>query len=309
MAKYRPVLTSIWKDPDFEDYNSSQKLIFMHGFTNQSTTESGIYGMSLKAISNETGLTLKEVEKEISSIKNIVYDYKFKCIFIVKFLKHNGGGRPDLLHLSILKDAKTFPSFLWHLFIKEYPQHYTSDLKEIISKYPLPDASVLKTSSMSKSITNDPFIKGSSTVSKGIKISNELRELCVNITKHLNEKAGKQYQPFSKIMIKYLSARKNDGYAQEQFIQVIDTKVPQWINTKMEHNLSPDVLFSGKMEKYLQENIKKKPAFDKRKAPTYKCHICNVAHHWGDPDTKKCEDAEVKARIVKNKKKQDALKK
>jgi uncharacterized phage protein (TIGR02220 family) len=310
MAKYRNTLCSIWKDADFEEYVSDQKLIFMHLFTNQSTTESGIYCISHKAISNETAISLDKVKKLIVKTKNIIYDDQSRCVFVVNFLKHNGGGRPDLLHRSILKDAETFHTCLWHLFIEKYPQHLDIELASIIENYPKPDKSLKDSISISISISKEPFVKCSETVSNRIKLTPELKDLCVKITKHLNEKAGKQYQPLSKLMIKYISARKNDGYILEQFIKVIDTKVPQWINdTKMQQYISPDTLFNEKMEKYLQEGIKKKKVFDKRTAPTYKCHICNVAHHWDDPETRKCEQAEIKRRMNLDRKKQEALKK
>jgi uncharacterized phage protein (TIGR02220 family) len=307
MAKYRNTLCSIWKDADFEEYISDQKLIFMHLFTNQSTTESGIYCITHKAISNETAIPLDKVKKLIVKTKNIIYDEQSRCVFVVNFLKHNGGGRPDLLHRSIIKDAETFHSCLWHLFIERYPEHLDPELTSIIKKYPKPDKSLKD--SISISISNDPIVNSSPTVSNRLKLSPELKDLCVKITKHLNEKTGKQYQPFSKMMIKYIKERINDGYKLEQFIQVIDTKVPQWIDTDKEKYLSPDTLFCSKMEKYVQEKIRKKKAFDKRTAPQFRCHICNKTHHYGDPETKACEDAEMKRRKAEDRKKQEALKK
>jgi uncharacterized phage protein (TIGR02220 family) len=287
MAKYRPVLMSIWKDPDFEEYTPIQKLIFIYLFTNQSTTESGIYSITLKAISNETGIPLATVRKEITAIKNIIYDDQSKCVFVVKFLKHNGSGRPDLLHLSILKDAETYHTTLWKLFIKEHPQHNDKELQSIIKHYPDPEPSLLNTISVSNS--KEPIVISSTNNRKRLKITPELKELCIKITNHLNDKAGKKFQPFSQIMTKFISERKNDGYTLEQFIQVIDTKVPQWINTDKEKFLSPDTLFNMKMEKYLQENVKKPPP-----KPQYYCYGCRKKHQWKNADTKKCDDAEKK---------------
>ena len=103
MAKYRPVHTKIWKDPDFEEYSKDQKLVFLYLITNEQTTESGIYPVTPKTVSNETGIPLATVKELLANgFKNISYDPENRCVFVHKFLKYNGGGRPDLLLKSIL---------------------------------------------------------------------------------------------------------------------------------------------------------------------------------------------------------------
>lgn len=124
MATYRPVYTSIWKDPDFEKYKPLMKLIFFYLCTNESTTESGIYPITIKTISNETGIPVRTVAELLSNgLKNIVYDFKNSCVFVKNFLKYNGGGRPDLLEKSIIKNCKIIKTPLWNQFIENYPQY------------------------------------------------------------------------------------------------------------------------------------------------------------------------------------------
>jgi len=131
MAKYRPIYTSIWKDPTFEDYKPIMKLIFIYLVTNESTTESGIYPITIKTISNETGIPIKTIEQQLSNgLKNVVYDFDNNFVFIKNFLKYNGGGRPDLLQKSIEKNYKNFNTPLWNEFIQIYPK-YSENLQTV----------------------------------------------------------------------------------------------------------------------------------------------------------------------------------
>ncbi len=131
MAIYRPIYTNIWKDPTFEQYKPLMKLIFIYLISNESTTESGIYPITIKTISNETGIAIKTIKQLLSNgFKNVVYDFGNSFVFIKNFLKYNGGGRPDLLQKSIEKNYKNFSTPLWNEFIKIYPQ-YSENLQTV----------------------------------------------------------------------------------------------------------------------------------------------------------------------------------
>ena len=125
MATYRPVYINIWKDPTFEDYKPPMKLIFIYLITNESTTESGIYPITIKTISNETGIPIKTVTQLLSNgLKNVVYDFGNSFVFVKNFLKYSsGGGRPDLLQKSIEKNYKNFNTPLWNEFMAIYPEY------------------------------------------------------------------------------------------------------------------------------------------------------------------------------------------
>ncbi|MDY6789877.1 MAG: hypothetical protein SWH54_01295 [Thermodesulfobacteriota bacterium] len=163
MAKYRPIFTRIWKDPDFEDLDPESKLIFIYLCTNELTTESGIYPISLKTISNETGIPLQTVSNRFANgletdgkpftndkIKNILYDEQSKYVFVVKFRKYNKGGSPLKIEKSILKDFETSNcTYLWNNFINEYP-----DYKDKILTVGKPIANGLQT--VPASVTPNP---------------------------------------------------------------------------------------------------------------------------------------------------------
>lgn len=127
MAKYRPVYVKIWNDPNFQDYSPIKKLLFVYLCTNASTTESGIYPLTFKTISRETGIPGKTISKLLNGkdLKNVSYDRKNNVVFVHNFLEYGGGGNPELLRISILNDFETTEESkkLWKKFVMLYHTH------------------------------------------------------------------------------------------------------------------------------------------------------------------------------------------
>ncbi|MDD5013821.1 MAG: conserved phage C-terminal domain-containing protein [Atribacterota bacterium] len=234
MAKYRPIQIRIWKDPDFEKYNANMKLIFLYLCTNELTTESGIYAISTRTISQETNIPVSSVNKLLANgLKNIAYDFTNSCVFIKNFLKYSVGGSPDLIQKSINNNYEEFNTPLWNEFIEKYPEK-SKGFKRV----------------------DKPFVKDS------IEIDNSNRNIIEEIISYLNSKAKKNFRSTSAIAIKNITARLNEKYTIDDFKKVIDIKCSHWLEHKkdepdMSIYLSPDTLFGTKFEKYLNQNEKR----------------------------------------------------
>lgn len=75
------------------------------------------------------------------------------------------------------------------------------------------------------------------------------------IIDYLNEKADKRFRSVESNN-KHIRARYNEGYELEDFKQVIDIKVSQWLNdNKMKTYIRPSTLFGTKFDTYLNEEI------------------------------------------------------
>lgn len=70
------------------------------------------------------------------------------------------------------------------------------------------------------------------------------------IIDYLNLKSGKRFR-YTDTNIRFVSARLNEGFTLEDFKKVIDFKVNEWANDKMEQYLRPQTLFGTKFESYL----------------------------------------------------------
>jgi NADH/NAD ratio-sensing transcriptional regulator Rex len=89
MSKLRSVSTAFWSDPFIEDLTPSEKLLYLYFITNEKTNMLGIYELSIKKISFETGLTKDIVSKALESFERIgKIKYKENYLILLNFLKH-----------------------------------------------------------------------------------------------------------------------------------------------------------------------------------------------------------------------------
>ncbi|HEX7318879.1 MAG TPA: hypothetical protein VF399_00805 [bacterium] len=123
MAKYRPIFTKMWDDPDIQKLTAHEKLIFVYLCANDATSESGIYPVTYKTVAMSTDIGNKQVIRVLESGKlpNISYDAENSIVFIRNFLKYNGKGRKDCVLRSIYNDYIHNKTQLWDDFKILYP--------------------------------------------------------------------------------------------------------------------------------------------------------------------------------------------
>lgn len=109
-------------------------------------------------------------------------------------------------------------------------------------------------------------IKGKEIKEKKSKENNNI--YIVEIIDYLNQKAGTNYRANARDTVSHIKARLSEGYAVEQFKQVIDKKCADWLNdSKMKEYLRPQTLFGTKFESYL--NSAKVKAIDRTDPKSY----------------------------------------
>lgn len=89
-----------------------------------------------------------------------------------------------------------------------------------------------------------------------IYISN-ISNLISNIINYLNNKLNSNYKVNNKKTVQLITKLVNEGYKEEDFYKVIDTKYLDWHDTEYEKFLRPETLFSNKFESYLNQKPKK----------------------------------------------------
>src|SRR5690606_21775271 len=87
--KLRSLNTKFWEDPWIETLNPKEKLLFLYLLTNTKTNMLGIYELSSKKISFETGLTEDEIINGFKGFERVgkAY-YKNNYVILVNFLKN-----------------------------------------------------------------------------------------------------------------------------------------------------------------------------------------------------------------------------
>jgi hypothetical protein len=133
MAVFRKVHTTFWTDPFVENLSQEQKLFYLYLITNTKTTQSGIYEISKKYISYETGYSIKEVNELLNYFiqhKKIVYSESTNEICITNWINYNLSTSHSVLNciwkdIQLVKDKSLIKSI------------YTTDLIKTLESVPM----------------------------------------------------------------------------------------------------------------------------------------------------------------------------
>lgn len=123
MATYRQIHTHIWDDPDFEELSPSAKLLFIYTFSNKHRNESGLYSLTIKKISFETGLSADEVDASLQELIDkdmLQYDWDNKVIWIRNALKYQTVSEKNII--ACKKEISVINSILTVEFVKYYKE-------------------------------------------------------------------------------------------------------------------------------------------------------------------------------------------
>lgn len=99
MAKFRNVSTKFWSDPFIESLTPEKKYFFLYLITNEHTTQCGIYEVSFRQMSFETGYNTETVAKLVEFFEKkgkIKYSRKTNELAIKNFIRHNPQGSPKV---------------------------------------------------------------------------------------------------------------------------------------------------------------------------------------------------------------------
>ena len=103
----RSVNTRFWSDSFIENLEPNEKLLFLYLLTNEKTNMLGIYEISLKRISYETGLTRDEISKAFEGFERVHKAFYFdNVVFLPNWIKNQS------MNTNMMKSAKAeFASF------------------------------------------------------------------------------------------------------------------------------------------------------------------------------------------------------
>ena len=142
--------------------------------------------------------------------------------------------------IVIKNDNYTIPRYQ---FNKNYKQW------EVLSK----KQPVIKKATIVIKSDNKPLSKVMDTKDNKDTITKD-KEIYSRVIDYLNLKTGKNYKHTSKETIRFIKARLNAGFTEQDFFTVIDNKCFKWLtDPKMFEFLRPQTLFGTKFETYLQD--------------------------------------------------------
>ncbi|MBU3217323.1 DnaD domain protein [Clostridium estertheticum] len=100
MAKYRQIYTEFWSDTFVLELDSQEKLFYLYLLTNTKSTQCGIYELSPRLISLETGcdkVLVAELLKKFCDYKKILYSADTNEIMVLNWIKYNVPNNSNVL--------------------------------------------------------------------------------------------------------------------------------------------------------------------------------------------------------------------
>ncbi|MBW9151342.1 DnaD domain-containing protein [Clostridium estertheticum] len=123
MAKYRQIYTEFWSDAFVLELDSQEKLFYLYLLTNTKSTQCGIYELSPRLISLETGydkVLVTELLKKFCDYKKILYCEETNEIMVLNWIKYNFPNNVNVI-ACIKKEAQKIKSkVLLKILYKKY---------------------------------------------------------------------------------------------------------------------------------------------------------------------------------------------
>ncbi|MBU3158345.1 DnaD domain protein [Clostridium frigoris] len=107
MAKYRQLYTEFWTDAFVLELDSQEKLFYLYLLTNTKSTQCGIYELSPRLISLETGcdkVIVADLLKKFCDYNKILYSAQTNEIMVLNWIKYNVPNNSNVL-ACIKKEA------------------------------------------------------------------------------------------------------------------------------------------------------------------------------------------------------------
>lgn len=128
MATYRQIHTKIWSSPDFQQLSPHAKLVFIYLFSNSHRNEAALYRITPKTISNETDLTVAEVDNAMAELEGaglVKYDRDAYIVWVVNAVKY------QKLSPNELKAIDRNLQEIFHPFTEDFRRYYEGTLKDL----------------------------------------------------------------------------------------------------------------------------------------------------------------------------------
>lgn len=208
------------------DYPTAALLNQMIFWSDKTKRRDGFFYKTYKEWEEETFLSEYQVRRASNSLKELGF-------LETKLKKANGS---PTLHYKLDMDV------LSESIVKKLKNRNQTNLRNDTEVY-------------EESLTVDDTVNDNSRKDSPAKAE---RIPCKEIIDYLNEQTGRKYSHKANKNQDLIKARWNEGFRLDDFIQVVDNKVNDWLrDEKMNQYLRPATLFSNKFDGYLNETNKR----------------------------------------------------
>ncbi len=127
MAVQRYISSSFWSDDWVDSLNFKEKLLYMYLLTNECTSISGVYKITIKRIKDDTGVSREEVQSILDKFAKAKKAYYFnEHIVLPTWLKHQHLNNQKV-NLGVRRALKALPAEIIDFLRKENHFYYNID--------------------------------------------------------------------------------------------------------------------------------------------------------------------------------------
>ena len=268
MAAQRYISTSFWDDAWVQGLEPHEKLLYMYLLTNPLTNIAGVYEITFRRMSFDTGYPIDTLSKAIKKFSEDKKAYFLDDVWIIlpNWPKHQRPTERNTIRAGIDTVLNALPDEVFsYLHMVDYKYDFLSELDRKpcpIDTLSIPyaydpsyiDIDTDTDTDIDKDILSSKHDDASSDNSKSERTS----EVYADIVGYLNDQTGASYKSTTTATRKKIDARLNEGYTLDDFKTVISKKVAEWQDTDMAKYLRPETLFGTKFESYLNQVSKVK---------------------------------------------------
>lgn len=286
-SKQRYISTSFWDDRWVSGLRPTDKLLYLYLLTNTLTNIAGVYKLTERRISFDTGLDIDMVREGIDTFQEAGKAYLHgEYMVIPAWPQHQKWESRSRIRAGI------------EAILSELSPEVKKYMISIGYRYPINgigkgyvyESNYLESESESESDLEpdreieEDTLSGQSPDPVDAFIEKEKKEAvrvpAAEIIDYLNEKANSSFTAKNKQTVRLLKARWNEGYRLPDFKAVIDIKGGQWMaDPKMVSYLRPATLFGPKFESYLNEH---------RKSDQHERNRCPECGHYDGEHLESC---------------------
>ncbi len=126
MAEFTQVKADLWEDPEFEELSPAARLLWLNLLTTPTRNTAGLYHMSIRRMSFETGLEHKDITETLSTLETlgwIRWDADVSLVWVRNFVRRQPCG-PSVV-TKIMADIDGLGA---HPFVDEFRAYYADIL-------------------------------------------------------------------------------------------------------------------------------------------------------------------------------------
>lgn len=138
--KTRILHTKFWQDSFVADLSPSERLVFVYLLSNHKINMSGIYEMSGREISFDTGISLEEIKffaKKLQDSKKMFFFRNWICI--TNHDRYNSYGKGEKQIPALIRELSYIPQEFWNALKEWDTSIYTSRYTRLNTEYRNPN--------------------------------------------------------------------------------------------------------------------------------------------------------------------------